>query len=74
MFTVFLLVMLFVFPLSPRAPHPDDMLDFLLSVLVVFFSCVFVFVPFGVSSGSPMFDLDSRACSWLSPCLVPRNV
>ena len=55
-------------------PWPNDELDVFLSVLVGFSSRLFVFVPLRVSSGSLMFDLGSRAWSWFSPWLVPRNL
>ena len=63
-FAALLLALFLVLPISPYSPRPNDKLDLLFSVVVGFSSCMFLLIPLGVSSGSPMFDLGYRYWSW----------
>ena len=58
-FVALLLALSLMISLYSRAPRLDYELDLLLSVLVEFVFCMFVFVPLVVSSGPPMFNLGS---------------
>ena len=72
LFVVLLLALFILVPLYPCVTQPENVLDWLLSVLVESYLCVFVFVPLGVSYGSPMFDLSSWSFPCSPWCLVPQ--
>ena len=75
MLVVSALLIIALFPMVPiylRLLCPKNVFDWLLSDLLDFSFCVFVFIPLGVSSGFPMFNLVYWACSCFPPWSVPR--